>query len=135
MDVTNNVFRISALHQPRGVARPASREQMVVERLHERREKLTRRLDVLQEVIAERDQLREHLENIRDLANRVITQADARHDRVRELERAVRAKDALIADLELENEGLIRQLSAREDRISMLEKFLRMIAEADERTR
>jgi chromosome segregation ATPase len=87
----------------------------------------------LAEVTAERDQLREQLGHVRDLSSRLIDASEAQQDRICALESQIQAKDALIAALESENEVLITRLSSRETRISALESFLEMIAEADKR--
>jgi chromosome segregation ATPase len=128
-----NVFRIPASHQSRRSARSVAQEQSFVQRLQDRREKLTNRIDVLHELIEDRDNLREQLQHVRDLADRVISRAEAQQDRIISLEGQLKAKDALIADLEDENTALLKHVSAREDRINALEHFLAMISEAEER--
>jgi hypothetical protein len=88
---------------------------------------------VLREVLEERDRLREQLDSVRELSDRLIDTIDRKDTRIAELEAAIQVKDRLIADLETENDLLIHGISSREDRISSLEKFLEMIAEADKR--
>jgi hypothetical protein len=88
---------------------------------------------VLQEVMAERDRLKEQLDNVRELSSRLIDTCDAKDEQIRSLEAQICAKDAMIADLEQENEQLIGVVSERETRISTLQRFLQMMAEADER--
>jgi chromosome segregation ATPase len=126
VDATSNLFRLPVTHKQRRGARIAreARPEPV---------KSPAERYVLDQLIAERNQLREHLDNVRDLANRVIARADEKDERIQKLELAIRQKDVQIAALEEENDQLIRQLSSRETRISALESFLEMIAEADKR--
>ena len=125
MDST--VFRVPASHSLRRGQRSA-RELRFQDRPGAPAERY-----VLDGLIAERDRLREHLENVRELANRMIARSDAKEDRISALEAALRQKDALIRDLEQENLSLIAHVSSRESRIAALESFLEMIAEADKR--
>jgi DNA repair exonuclease SbcCD ATPase subunit len=86
---------------------------------------------VLAQVIAERDELKVQLENVRDLSDRLIDVGEAQQQRIEALETELRAKDSMIQALESENAELIKHVSSRENRISALESFLSMIAEAD----
>jgi peptidoglycan hydrolase CwlO-like protein len=126
VDATSTLFRLPANHQLRRSARLAREARP--EPVQSPAERY-----VLDQLISERNQLREHLENVRDLANRVIAKSEAKDEKIHQLEAAIRQKDALIAALETENDDLIRQVSSRESRISALESFLSMIAEADKR--
>ena len=82
----------------------------------------------LRSLLEERLILREQVENLRGLVERLIARNDEKHDQVLRLEAAIRDRNALVADLESENLDLIRQLSAREDRIAALKSFLERIA-------
>jgi hypothetical protein len=95
---------------------------------------------VLAEVIAERDELKQQLDHVRDLSDRVIDIADAQQARIVVLENELKAKeemlqakDEMIQALESENAELIKHVSTRENRISELERFMAMIEEADSR--
>ncbi len=126
MDATSSLFRVPLNHQQRRSARHT--REVRPEPVKSPAEKY-----VLEQLISERNQLREHLDNVRELANRVIAKSDAKDERILQLEGQLRQKDALIAALESENDDLIRQVSARESRISALESFLQMMAQAEPR--
>ncbi|MGQ0508245.1 MAG: hypothetical protein ACT4TC_23345 [Myxococcaceae bacterium] len=121
VDTTSTaLFRTPGSHQPRRKDR-RGQERSPAERY------------VLDQLITERNQLRETLDNVRDLADRVMARSEEKDERIIKLEAQIRAKDEMIAALEAENDQLIRQLSARETRISTLESFLEMISEAEKR--
>lgn len=124
MSASHNLFRIPDIHRARRATGPR----------HMRSEELSRRLDELKDLIEERDQLREQLDHVRDFADRMMVRADEQATQIVALQAQLAAKDALIADLEAENRVLIGQVSAREDRISLLENFLKMIADAEDRS-
>lgn len=123
MNASHQLFRIPDIHRARRGTGPR----------HMRSEELARRLDELKDLVEERDQLREQLDHVRDFADRMMVRADEQAEQIRSLQAQIQAKDALIADLEAENHALIGQVSAREDRIALLESFLKMIAEAEDR--
>lgn len=122
----------------------------------------------LEELVGEREQLREQLRHVRDLSTRLIDKVDAQDQRlevqrrrIETLEAELKQKDTLIHDLEAEvaemiahasnredhvrvlkvelqelssaNDELALQATKREERISQLESFLAMIADADRR--
>jgi chromosome segregation ATPase len=115
----------------------------------------------LEELIDEREQLREQLRHVKDLSSRLIDRVDAQDQRISDLEGKLKLRETLIHDLELEaaaliahasnreehvkalkselkelsstNDELVMQAARREDRISQLENFLKMIAESDRR--
>lgn len=81
----------------------------------------------------ERDFAREQRGHIRDLAERLMTTLDLRDARVETLQSELRSAQAMVTDLEEENVTLIRQVSLREDRIGLLEEFLKMVHETQDR--
>jgi DNA repair exonuclease SbcCD ATPase subunit len=115
----------------------------------------------LEALVDEREDLREQLKHVKDLSSRLIDRVDAQDQRIAGLEAELKTKEALIHDLEAEaaqiiahasnredhinalkselkelsssNDELVVKAARREERISQLEGFLEMIADADHR--
>lgn len=87
----------------------------------------------LKEVTADRDRLREQLDHVRDLSDRLIDTCEAKQAQIFALEVELAEKNELIRDLEEENHHLISHVSNRETRIGELERFLTLIDEAHKR--
>jgi chromosome segregation ATPase len=114
----------------------------------------------LEQLIDEREQLREQLKHVRDLSTRLMDRVDAQEQRIASLEGHLKKKQTLIHDLEAEaaqliahassreervqalknqldelessNDELVMQASRREERIAQLQDFLKLIGEREE---
>ena len=114
----------------------------------------------LEQLVDERENLREQLQHVKDLSSRLIDRAEAQDQRIAALEADLKSKETLIRDLEAEtadliaaasnredhvkalkgelkeltssNDELVMQANRREDRISQLENFLKMIADSEQ---
>ena len=113
----------------------------------------------LEALVDEREQLREQLQNVKDLSSRLIDRVDAQEQRIAALEGELKGKERMIQDLEAEtaqliasasnredhvnalkgelkeltssNDELVMQAARREERITQLETFLKMISETE----
>src|SRR4051812_4872662 len=82
----------------------------------------------LEELVNEREQLREQLEHVRDLSTRLIDRVDGQDQRIAGLEAELRSKETLIHDLEAEAAQLIAHASNREDHVNALKVAIKELS-------
>ena len=113
----------------------------------------------LEQLVDERENLREQLQHVKDLSTRLMDRAEAQDQRIAALEGELKKKETMIRDLELEtaeliahasnradhvkalenelkelessNDEMVMAAARREERITQLENFLKMIGEAE----
>jgi len=91
-----------------------------------------RRREKARTLTPERDWLMEQIQHIREFAERMMAQSEAKDTVIQQLTAVLAAKDRQLVDMEFENNELIKLISSRQERIQSLERFLKTMAEADE---
>lgn len=123
---TTSPKSIPSTAQPRAPKKARSPEEELLASLYRQQERTAQRIRCLEGLLDERTRLSEQVGNMRELAERAMTQVDERERDVEELEAALRTRDGRIQALETQNQSTLA-------RLAQLESTLQMLAEADEK--